>query len=217
MKYVFLDSVDSTQSYIKEQLKGNDKDIAVMAKVQKCGRGRTGRNWCSPYGGLWFSFDVEFFNDIIPLTVGVSVMKACEDFFGCNVLLKWPNDLILDDKKVAGILCEKCGDRVIVGIGINTNVDNVEVENSTSFLRVTGSKIDNEKLMRKVIDNFFELRDKREEVIEEFRKNMAFVGKEKYVSAIRKTAKIIGISCEGHLIIEDEGKNKEVFIGEILC
>ena len=71
--------------------------------------------------------------------------------------------------------------------------------------------------MYKIIDNFFEFTKKNEEVIEEFRKNMAFIGEEKYVSAIGKTARIKGISNEGHLIIEDEGNIKEVFIGEILC
>lgn len=217
MNYIFLRSVDSTQAYVKERLKENKKDVIVRAEVQECGRGRIGRNWSSPSGGLWFSFDTEFSNEMITLVVGVAVRKACEEVFNYRVLLKWPNDLILEGKKVAGILCERVGDRVIIGIGINTNIDNIDVENSTSFLRITNEKIDNEKLMYKIIDNFFEFTKKNEEVIEEFRKNMAFIGEEKYVSAIGKTARIKGISNEGHLIIEDEGNIQEVFIGEILC
>ena len=216
MKYVFLKSVDSTQSYIKEQLRENNTDIIVRAEVQECGRGRSGRNWSSPNGGLWFSFDTAFSDDMITIAVGVAVRKVCEEVFKHKVLLKWPNDLILEGKKVAGILCERCGDRVVIGIGINTNVSNIEIENSTSFLKVTNKKIDNEELMYKIIDNFFEFINKNDEVINEFRKNMAFIGEEKYVSAIKKMAKIIGVSDEGHLIIEDEGNTKEVFIGEIL-
>lgn len=217
MKYVFLKSVDSTQSYIKEQLKENNTDVIVRAEVQECGRGRTDRNWRSPSGGLWFSFDAEFFNDMITLAVGVATRRACEEVYNHRVLLKWPNDLILNGKKVAGILCERCEDRVVIGIGINTNVEKIEVENSTSFREITNKVIDNEILMHKIIDNFFELVYKSEDIITDFRKNMAFLGEEKYISAIKRNAKIKGISDQGHLIIEDEGSMKEVFIGEILC
>lgn len=217
MKYVFLKSVDSTQSYIKEQLKENNTDVIVRAEAQECGRGRTGRNWSSPSGGLWFSFDAEFSNDMITLAVGVATRRACEEVYNHRVLLKWPNDLILNGKKVAGILCERCEDRVVIGIGINTNVEKIEVENSTSFWKITNKVIDNEILMHKIIDNFFELVYKSEDIITDFRKNMAFLGEEKYISAIKRNAKIKGISDQGHLIIEDEGSMKEVFIGEILC
>jgi BirA family biotin operon repressor/biotin-[acetyl-CoA-carboxylase] ligase len=130
------------------------------------------------------------------------------------LLLKWPNDLILNNKKVAGILCEKVKDRVIIGIGINTNIEKIDVENSISFLSDTRKFIDNKELMKKIIDRFLTL--KNEEVINKFRENMAFIGEERYISALDKRAKIIGISDEGHLIIEDNGEKKNIFVGEIL-
>lgn len=216
MRYIFLKTINSTQDYLKEQLKIGNDNIVVRVENQVGGRGRVGRKWSSPIGGLWFSFDVEFMSDIIPLAVGVAVKNACEKVFNCKLLLKWPNDLILNGKKIAGILCEKVGDRVIVGVGVNTNIMKIEVENSISFFETTGKVIDNEKLMKNIIEEFFDLGNDKGKIINEFRKNMAFVGEEKYISAINKNAKIMGISDEGHLIVNDDGDNKEVFIGEIL-
>ena len=69
-------------------------------------------------------------------------------------------------------------------------------------------------LMWKIIENFLNLKDAN--VVSKFRENMAFVGEEKFVSAINKNAKILDISDEGHLIIEDNGKEKNIFVGEIL-
>jgi ATP-dependent helicase/nuclease subunit A len=97
---------------------------------------------------------------------------------------------------------------------INTNIINVDVENSISFFNKTKKSIDNKELMKKIIDKFFILKD--EEVINKFRENMAFIREEKFVSSLNKKVKIIGISDEGHLIIEDDGEIKNVFVGEIL-
>lgn len=215
MRYVLLENINSTQNYLKEQLKNGYNNIVVKADTQFLGHGRNGRQWVSPLGGLWFSFDTEFCSDMITLIVGVAVREACEETFGCKLMLKWPNDLLLNDKKVAGIICEKINDRVVVGVGINTNIKKIEVENSISFLEVTGNYIDNEELMKEVIQKYYYFCKDINKVIDEFRKNMAFVGEEKYISNINKKAKIIGISDNGHLIIEDDGNTKEVFVGEI--
>lgn len=214
MEYIFLDNVSSTQDYIKEKLINNEINTAVLTISQEMGRGRRDREWKSPSGGLWFSFDCPFFSELITIKIGVAVREACEDVYGVKVLLKWPNDLIVDGKKVGGILCEKLGDRVVIGIGINTNLTNVDVENSISFFYKTKKIIDNKELMKKIIDKFLSLKD--EEVVCKFRENMAFIGEKKFISALNKNAKIIGISDEGHLIIEDNGTRKNIFVGEIL-
>jgi len=214
MEYIFLDNVSSTQDFIKDRLKEGKEKTVVLSKSQKMGRGRRDRKWEAPIGGLWFSFDTSYDDELITIKVGVAVREICSEIYKCDLLLKWPNDLILNNKKVAGILCEKVKDRVIIGIGINTNIEKIEVENSISFLSVTRKVIDNEELMKQIIDRFLNL--KNEEVINKFRENMAFIGEERYISALDKTAKIIGISDEGHLIIEDNGDKKDIFVGEIL-
>lgn len=214
MEYIFLENTSSTQDYIKERVVKGKYNTAVLAINQELGRGRRDREWKSPIGGLWFSFDVPFRDELITIDIGVAVREACEEIYDYKILLKWPNDLILNGKKVGGILCEKVGDRVVIGIGINTNIKNIDVENSVSFFDITNKKIDNKALMNNIIEKFFRIN--QEDVVSKFRENMAFIGEEKFISALDKKARIIGISNEGHLIIEDNGEEKKIFVGEIL-
>lgn len=214
MEYIFLDNVSSTQDYIKEKIVKREYNTAVLANSQELGRGRRDREWESPIGGLWFSFDIPFYSELITIKIGVAVRESIEEIYGVSPLIKWPNDIILDDKKAGGILCEKVEDRVIIGVGLNTNLKKVDVENAISLFSKTREIIDNKELMKKIIDKFFVLKD--EEVINKFRENMAFIGENKFISSLNKKAKILGISDEGHLIIEDDGERKNIFVGEIL-
>lgn len=91
----------------------------VMAETQTAGRGRYGRTWQSPKGNLYMSLvlpDMGKNTPYIAFLTAVAVADSLPDF---NVSLKWPNDVLLDGKKLAGILVEKVGDKVIVGIGMN--------------------------------------------------------------------------------------------------
>jgi BirA family transcriptional regulator, biotin operon repressor / biotin---[acetyl-CoA-carboxylase] ligase len=99
----------------------------VVAGAQTRGRGRGGKEWRSPEGGgLWLSCLVPLgpkgTPGVLPLAVGVSVARAVERLRGIRVELKWPNDVLLDGRKLAGVLCEAVGDpthSVVVGVGIN--------------------------------------------------------------------------------------------------
>ena len=101
------------------------------ADEQTAGRGRLDHRWLSPPGkNLMMSavFDVKGFDSerisTFPLIVGLAVREAIMYFVPPNppaVLLKWPNDVLADGRKIAGILCERTGDRVIAGIGLNVN------------------------------------------------------------------------------------------------
>ena len=101
------------------------------ADEQTAGRGRLDHRWLSPPGkNLMMSavFDVKGFDperiSTFPLIVGLAVREAIMYFVPPNppaVLLKWPNDVLADGRKIAGILCERTGDRVIAGIGVNVN------------------------------------------------------------------------------------------------
>ena len=99
----------------------------VVAGEQTAGRGREGRGWHSPADtGLWVSILLSLGPTrtvgVLPLAVGVAVARAIERLTGGDVGLKWPNDVLVGPKKVAGILCEssgESGDLVAVGIGVN--------------------------------------------------------------------------------------------------
>jgi BirA family biotin operon repressor/biotin-[acetyl-CoA-carboxylase] ligase len=107
---------------------GAPEGTAVLAEEQVAGRGRAGRGWSSPPGlGLWTSFVARPAGDpsLLPLRVGLAVAEALDPFLGgAPARLKWPNDLLVDGRKLGGILCEGSweaggGGFVIVGVGLN--------------------------------------------------------------------------------------------------
>lgn len=222
MEEYYFESIPSTQDYAKQLCRSGKNDFIVWAKEQVKGRGRLGRVWKAPAGGLWFSFDVDVSNvktEMLTIFVGVAVREVLSELYKCELKLKWPNDLILKNKKVGGIICEKFENQVVIGIGINTNVDKVDEVKAITFQKETGIKVDNNKLMNEIV-----LRCKKmfsEEtgyIIKKFRDNMAYKGEMCYVSALNEQVKILDISEKGHLIVDTKEGEKEVFVGEInLC
>ena len=91
--------------------------LVVVADEQTAGRGRRGRAWLSPEGGLYVSVVLPV-DELLPLRATVAVADALIDF-GVPVVAKWPNDVLVDGKKIAGILIERSGPWDLVGIGIN--------------------------------------------------------------------------------------------------
>ncbi|MCS7239666.1 MAG: biotin--[acetyl-CoA-carboxylase] ligase [Candidatus Bipolaricaulota bacterium] len=116
--YRYLGVVSSTQDVLREWA-GAAPGAVVAAEQQTCGRGRLGRRWESPPGNLYFSVLLTTEVDsLLPLRAGVALREAA-----CVGKLKWPNDLLAPDgRKLAGILIERCGERVLLGVGINVEV-----------------------------------------------------------------------------------------------
>ena len=221
MEEIYFDEIDSTQNYAKELIFDGKNDFFVCAKRQTLGRGRLGRVWNSNDGGLWFSFDIAFNNagELFTMGIGVAVRDVCSTIYGVNVKLKWPNDIILEGKKVGGILCERMGNKVVVGIGLNTNNIDAGIENSTSFLKVTRKKIDNNIIMKTIIKKCREIiNEKLNDVVPIFKENIAFLGEMCFVSALNEKAKIVDVLDNGHLLVEINNEIKEIFTGEVsLC
>lgn len=112
----WLDSVDSTnRRALSQRLPRWD---ALVAREQTAGRGRHGRSWESPVGGLFISVVVE--NDsLLPLRAGLAARDALQPHCPERIGLKWPNDLLCAGGKLGGVLCEAEGDRAVAGIGLN--------------------------------------------------------------------------------------------------
>ena len=106
-----LRTVNSTQ----EAAAGLALGSVVVADHQTAGRGRRGRSWDAPPGSGLFATFVLVPSPVIVFAAGVAAAEACAR----GVRLKWPNDLVLDERKLGGILAEIRGDRALVGIGIN--------------------------------------------------------------------------------------------------
>src|SRR5574344_1101177 len=130
-KVISFDKITSTQTYAYTMImQGGASDHTVItALAQSAGRGRYKRTWVSHHGNLYASFIYSSEERDSRLSYSVAVAVA-ETLISCGVkpTIKWPNDILIDNKKVAGILIEYAGDFVIVGIGINIK-NNPTVEN----------------------------------------------------------------------------------------
>ena len=114
-------------------LAGEPEGVVLAAEEQTAGRGRMGRTWVSPpYAALTFSLLIR--PDVpparrgwLPLLTGVAVAAAVTEVTGVQARLKWPNDLLAGEAKLAGILAEAAGDAVVVGIGLNVSTEPAEL------------------------------------------------------------------------------------------
>lgn len=106
-----MDAVPSTQDVARQLPVGT----VVVAEHQTAGRGRLGRRWEAPPGSALLASWVMPVHELAPFAAGVAAAHAC----GEAVRLKWPNDLLLDGRKLGGILVERTGHKCVVGTGIN--------------------------------------------------------------------------------------------------
>lgn len=130
---VLLKTVDSTNEYAKRLVRNHQWLDVVLAEEQTQGRGRRGRQWQSPYASnLYASFVwpvTEGMRQLegLSLAVGLAVLQAIDDLGVEDAGLKWPNDILVGEEKIAGVLLELIGDladqsHVIIGVGINVNM-----------------------------------------------------------------------------------------------
>ena len=123
-KLLSFDKIPSTQDYAHELIAGGRAAdcTAVLAAAQSSGRGRYRRKWVSHHGNLYISFIylLPERNPRLSYSVAVAVAETIASF-GMHPTIKWPNDILVDDKKISGILIEYSGDYVVIGVGINVN------------------------------------------------------------------------------------------------
>ncbi|MBD2799535.1 bifunctional biotin--[acetyl-CoA-carboxylase] ligase/biotin operon repressor BirA [Xenorhabdus sp. M] len=157
--------IDSTNQYLLEKLSGLNSGDSCVAEYQYAGRGRRGRQWISAFGrNLYLSMYWRLEQGPaaaigLSLVVGIVIAEVLNRQGAKKVKVKWPNDLYLDDKKLAGILVEltgKTGDaaQIVIGIGINISISNEQQkiinQQSTSLLH-TGMTVERNKLVAEII------------------------------------------------------------------
>jgi BirA family transcriptional regulator, biotin operon repressor / biotin---[acetyl-CoA-carboxylase] ligase len=151
-----VESCESTQQLVDVSLA---EGALVVAEHQTAGRGRLGRTWEAPAGkALLFSLllkpPAERNAPEISLVAGIAVADTLERATGLSVQLKWPNDVMLRRRKVAGILAEARDDAVVLGIGANVNQTRVELpEYAGSLLTLTGREWDREQLLASMLED----------------------------------------------------------------
>lgn len=231
-------TVKSTNETAKTLAKEAINGTIIIAEEQLGGKGRLGRAWTSPKGGIWTSIILKpqiepIYGAKLTQVAAAALIKSLKDI-NIDALIKWPNDIYINGKKICGILTEmKCDmdriDYLIVGVGINVNIGEddfpEEVSNIATSLKITENKtFDRAKILGNFLNEFenlyFEVINKNDysKILDICRNNSIILEKDAYLitSLGKEKVKCIGIDDEGALIIIDsEGITRSVISGEI--
>ena len=231
-----FETIDSTNDYAKKIALEELDGTLIISEEQTKGRGRVGRQWYSKSGeGIWMSIILK--PDMIPqkapfitLIAGASIVKALNKL-GIKTFIKWPNDIIINNKKVAGILTELSAEvdkinYIVLGIGINTKTIKFSQEISeiaTSLYR-EGYIISRVDIVRAILEEFEKLylqyinKNSRKEILSICRRYSSIIGKDVYLikEDEKELVKCLDMNEYGNLIVRTENNIiKEIISGEV--
>lgn len=236
--YVY-EEIDSTNIRAKQLGEtGEPHGTLVVANRQSAGRGRRGRNWESPEGcGVYLSVLLrpEFTPDrasMLTLVMAYSVAKALKECTGLDVQIKWPNDIVINGKKLVGILTEMSTEidyinHVVVGVGINVNTEIFpeEIEDKATSLRIEcGYKIQRSFIVAEVMKQFeqdYEMFLQKKDLSwfrEKYDQLLVNCGREVMIHGAVEpyAAHALGISDTGELLVRlEDGSVEAVYAGEV--
>ena len=234
----YFREVDSTNEVAKKLAReGAPEGTIVIAESQSRGKGRRGKKWVSPLGGAWLSIILR--PNTLPINApqltfiaGVAAAKTIKEEYGLDAGIKWPNDVLIDDKKVCGALTEisteiNTIDYIVTGIGIDANID-VNLlppelkETTTSLKSELNQEISRMILVQKFLGNFEVMYDEFnkgnfQEILRKWRQLSKTIGRQveirKGTEFVRGEA--VGVNSKGALILElEDGTLKKIISGE---
>jgi BirA family biotin operon repressor/biotin-[acetyl-CoA-carboxylase] ligase len=233
-----FEQVESTNTVAKEFARqGAPHGTAITAENQTKGRGRLGRQWSSPNGGIWLSIILRpalHPTECPGLTLlsGLAVARAITRYLDLPAMIKWPNDVLIEQKKVCGILTEMSAEMdkvhyVVIGIGINANVDlndlPKDVQTSATSLKAQlHCNISRAELIRTILEELENILDSTggilRNALESIRELSCTIGTIVKVDTgqARIEGMAIDITEEGALLVQtDDGDIKKVIAGDI--
>lgn len=237
---IHFDTIGSTNTKAKELADQGQKDgTVIISEEQTTGRGRLGRNWISPkYKGIWMSIILRPTidpNHISKITqVCAAAVSLAMDEINIQNFIKWPNDIVVNSKKVCGILTEMSCElnrinHVVLGIGINVNIDDEdfpkEIKKIATSLKVESKNtISRKALVSKILNNFetlykeFSIEGNAQKSLEICREKSLLLGKNIDISRNNQiiNVKAIDINDDGELIVEhSDGIKEKLISGEV--
>ena len=233
--------ITSTNTIAKFLAEHNNEDgTVIIAETQTKARGRSAKHWESPKGGIWLSIILKpNINPskfpLITLFTGVAVTKTIKKL-GLNAKIKWPNDVLINNKKISGILTESNiissnanpRNYIVVGVGIDTNLKINDFKDKELKNRITtlneelGKNINENEFIAKFLTEFEEIYNlyKKEEfktTLDDWRSLSDTIGKNVKIKQLNeeKYGYAIGINDEGNLIIKkSNGELEKITYGE---
>lgn len=236
---VYYEQIDSSNNEAKRMAEaGEQRTTLVLAGEQTGGKGRRGRTWVTPKDTA-IAMSLLLRPSIRPehasavtLVMGLAIAKACREFCGLDARIKWPNDIVIDGRKICGILTEMSSEvdyinYLVIGVGINANIASFPEElqqTASSLLLLTGKKVDRAGLIAACMEQFassYELFQQTQDVSllqEEY--NAMLVGIDDRVRVLEPGHEYVGISrgidAKGDLLVErEDGVVQPVYAGEV--
>lgn len=239
MKMIFFETIDSTNTYAKSNIDDLEDKSVIYTNFQTRGKGRFDRTWINLgseniYMTIILKPSKKFEQNYSNLTqyLSLCLCRLLEEF---NIYpkIKWPNDVLVNGKKISGILAEAVfkGQKlkgIVLGIGVNLNANSKEVSNidrpATSLNLELGKNIDKPEFMKKLLEKFFEGYDEFLEhgfksIKKEYENMACFLGQDIKVAIfdIIKKGLAKGFDDNGNLIlIAENGKIEKINMGEII-
>ena len=234
----FKEELDSTNNQAKILAREGAKEgMLVIAERQSQGKGRLGRNWESPAGtGIWMSLVLR--PSILPryasqltLIAGLSMCEVIQEVTGLEAKIKWPNDIVVNGKKVCGILTEMSAEMegvnyIILGIGVNVNSVSFpeELPYASSLAREGQKEYSRRAIIKDFLEKFeadykaYKKHPDLEAIRERYEKNCITLRRK--VKLLMSNEEIIaeatGISAEGELLVTlEDGTSRSIASGEV--
>jgi BirA family biotin operon repressor/biotin-[acetyl-CoA-carboxylase] ligase len=236
----FSRKVGSTSDWAKKVVKmGAEEGTVTAAEIQTAGRGRLGREWISPRGGLWFSIILRPDQKAreaakLVFVASLAVAEVLKEKYGLRTETKWPNDVLVSGKKICGILAEMSTkdekvDYVILGVGVNANFSPDDVFpkslriKATSIENELGKKIRLESFLKALLEKMEMLYDQYLEagfsnLLEEWKKYAEFLGHRVVVRdrKERLNGLALDVDMDGTLVLKlQQGTIKRIHVGDI--
>lgn len=238
-KIINFKQVDSTNQQAKKlALEGAENGTVIIAEEQTAGKGRRGKAWISPPStGIWMSIILR--PSVMPenasmltLVAGLAVCKAVREITNLEASIKWPNDIVVNGKKICGLLTEMNSEIdfinfVVIGIGINVNVEEFpeELDNiATSLIIEGGQSYKRKKIVKRTLEIFEDYYKKYLEtedltkIIQEYNEHCINIGRKVRVTGRKQdiTGEVKRVTNRGELIVTNQqGKDIVVTSGEV--
>jgi BirA family biotin operon repressor/biotin-[acetyl-CoA-carboxylase] ligase len=224
-----VDLTTSTQSDLAELVNASvaKSGEVIAAEFQSNGRGRLDRTFeAPPQSALLFSFyltsnrEREYWS-FISFLAALAMREVITENLAENITLKWPNDILIGDKKVAGLLAQQVGDGVIIGIGLNVamGADELPVPTATSLALAGSKNLDRNLLLSAFLNRFeiiFKEWDSGSDFLEKYRQVSSTLGRQVRVEVLGRDsieAKAVSITAQGALILSE---GTEVNVGDVV-
>jgi len=231
--FIYIDEVESTNSMLLNSNEYKEHGTVLFAELQTKGRGRLNRDWRSTRElNLTFSIllkeNIKNLN-LVNLGTAVAIAHSINNLYQLDVTLKWPNDVLINDKKTAGTLIESSSrsnkiEKVVVGIGVNVNQTAFNGDyriKPTSIKRECKETVSRERLLSELLNNFEEmlidLESSKEKVLDDWKSRSKHLGEKIKIEDGDQTkfGVFYDIDEDGYLLLKNNDKIERITFGDV--